>query len=125
MDELKPEIIETSKLNDSKGDLTKSFRDEKGRWLKGIPHGGRAVGSKNKFQQLKYDLLEAWKTAKGKQKFLEMLNSTDKADFKWAVERIVAILPKESLIDIDATVGEPKVLIVINDPTEKKADGNK
>ena len=70
---------------------------------------GRTPGSLNKYTQMKHDLVQAWKTSEGKKRFLEMLNSKDRADFKWAVERIISILPKETILD-GSDAGMPTIV---------------
>ena len=125
-EEITPEIVNSDKEMVTNG-KTEVLRDEKGRFVQGHPQSGRPVGTLNRFSQMKNDLLEAWKTSKGKKRFLEMLNSQDKEDFKWAVERIINILPKEHLIDVEDNTG-PKVVIVFADKnnaaTGLQAQGN-
>lgn len=93
------EVVETDK-EAAKTSKTEVLRNEKGQLISGFPGAHRPKGALSKFTQMKNDLLEAWKSADGKKRFLEMLKSSDPSDFKWAVERIIAILPKEALLEI-------------------------
>ena len=115
IEQVNAEVVETKK--EKAKDRFVQLRDEKGRLLPGQPAhplAGRIKGIPNKFTQIKIDLIDAFKKANGKQKFLDMLNSKDPADFKWAMERIIAILPREQILDIGAN-GGAKVLVVIQD----------
>jgi len=105
---VKAELVESDKK--SKSNLGKYL-------ITGGP--GRPKNALSKFTMMKKDLVDVWNKGKGKQRLLEMLKSRDIADYKWAVERIIQILPKETIIDIDATVG-PKVVIVVQENKEKE-----
>lgn len=60
--------------------------------IKGGP--GRPKGSKNKFTRIKEELVEIWHAEKGKERFRELFHGSQ-ADFLKALDRIIAILPKE------------------------------
>lgn len=62
---------------------------------------GRPKGLKNRFTLIKQDMLEVWEEEKGKERFRELFKGTQK-DFIKALEKIVAILPKESQLDADS-----------------------
>jgi len=119
----KAEIVETikEKVGKGKGELV---RGEKGRFIEGNMSGGRTKNALNKFTMMKKDLVEVWKKGKGKERFLELLQSRNPADYKWAVERIIAILPKEHLIDMEIGVNPPKVVIVREVKQNDKGDKN-
>jgi hypothetical protein len=105
MDEVKPELVEF----DTKSIKNAALHNEHGKFAVGNPGGPGRKGTLGKFTQMKLDLVKAWKTSEGKKRFLEMLNSKDPADFKWAVERIISILPKEQVIDTNDS-GGPTVI---------------
>ena len=58
---------------------------------------GRPKNCLNKVTRMKNDLFIAWKKGGGKQRFLELMQGSD-ADFKWCVERLIMILPKEKVL---------------------------
>lgn len=106
--EVKVELMETNKESENKSE-SKVLRNEKGQLLHGHPGSGRIKGIPNRFTQVKNDLLDVWKKGNGKQRFLELLTGS-KADYKWAMERIIAILPKEALLEIDSKV--PDIIVI-------------
>lgn len=71
---------------------------------------GRPKGMRNKFTQVKADILSTWKSEKGKEKFKALLNGSS-SDYKKALDVIVAIMPKESVIDMDVS-SEEKIVFV-------------
>lgn len=52
---------------------------------------GRPKGSKNKFTQVKEDLVDIWAEEQGKEHFRALF----KKDFVKAIDRIITVLPKE------------------------------
>lgn len=60
--------------------------------VKGGP--GRPRGLKNKHTQIKDDMLAVWLEEQGKERFRELFKGS-KADFLKALEKIIAIMPKE------------------------------
>lgn len=81
---------------------------------------GRPKGMVNKFTALKHDLLDTWKRY-GKDFFVWIFKNGTKADKKWAAERIISILPREAVLDIDVTSG-PKVVIVVKEREPDKIE---
>ena len=56
---------------------------------------GRPKGLKNKYTQIKEDILEVWDEENGKERFRELFKGS-KGDFIKVLGMIVSLLPKES-----------------------------
>lgn len=79
---------------------------------------GRPKGLKNRFTQIKQDMLEVWHEENGKERFRELFKGGQRSFIK-ALEKIVAILPKDSTLGLEST-GETKIVIIRSAP-EKEA----
>ena len=78
----------------------------------GIEGGpGRPKGVKNKFTLIRRDLLEVWEEENGKERFRELFNGSKK-DFLKALEKIIAILPKEPVTASNEEKGEVTISVV-------------
>ena len=58
---------------------------------------------KNKFTLIKRDMLEVWEEENGKERFRELFKGSPK-DFLRALEKIVSIMPRENMVDIDGEI---------------------
>jgi len=77
---------------------------------------GRPKGLKNKYTQIKEDILEVWDEENGKERFRELFKG-NRADFIKALVIIASLLPKKAEIE---TNGQrcPKIIIIRADGKE-------
>ncbi len=66
--------------------------------IKGGP--GRPKGSKNKYTLIKEELAEVWQEEGGKERFRQLFNG-NQTEFLKALDRIISILPKEPLVNLE------------------------
>lgn len=59
------------------------------------PGPGRPKGCKNKYTKIKEDIVSLWKEEDCKERFRKVLRK----DLKWAVNTMIAIMPKEPVIN--------------------------
>ena len=91
--------------------------------VKGGP--GRPKGLKNKHTLIKQEMLEVWLEEQGKERFRELFKGT-KTDFIKALEKIIAVMPKE-LADIEEVKKPIRVIYSWRDVSKdigKEKDGN-
>lgn len=79
---------------------------------------GRPKGLKNKFTLIKQDMLEVWEEENGKERFRELFKGPQK-DFLRALDKIVAILPRDSNLDMEKEGSHQILLIRSSDQNEK------
>ena len=90
--------------------------DKNGKFANGNQIGqGRPKGSKNKFTLIKEQMVEVWEEEGGKERFRELFRGSKK-EFLQALDRIIAILPKESMPDPKAD--ETKMVIILPETRE-------
>ncbi len=58
---------------------------------------GRPKGLKNKFSQIKDDILEIWEQEDGKERLRELIQNANKNDFIKIFGLIVSLLPKDAV----------------------------
>jgi len=82
---------------------------------------GRPKGLKNKYTLIKKDLLDAWTECNGKERFKELLRGS-RSDFVKALDKIIAILPKDLAEDLKSESSERKLIIVYPHDSNWKQD---
>jgi len=110
---MEPELIETDKK--TKKNPIQGLGEYA---VKGGP--GRPKGALGKFSRMKHDMVKAWISENGAEKFRQLLRG-EKGDFLKAVDRIIAVMPKEVDMKLDATIG-PRIFI-IRPGEENKIEG--
>lgn len=83
--------------------------DDQGKFAEGNNLSkGRPKGSKNRFTQIKEDIIEVWHEEEGKERFRGLFKGSNK-DYLKALDVIVSLLPKQDLKDLG--MSETKLII--------------
>ena len=104
------ELIETNKETE-KTSKVEVLRDEKGRLVKGYPNAHRPKGALSRYTELKAQAFKAFKVGKGYEWMLHIWqNGSDRLKMD-LLKVTFDLIPKETKIDADLTVG-PRIVII-------------
>ncbi len=100
MEEAEKDVLKTEENQDLKTTENSKALSPLGQYaITGGP--GRPPGLKNRYSLIKQDMLEVWQEEGGKERFRELFKG-DMRDFLKALEKIVAIMPREVDLETQA-----------------------